>query len=108
MLIKHTHKHLVFTHTHTHTHTHTPLYLLYHIFSLVLLALQHNTESLPGLMGTILVNQVMHINEQHAEVLDLGVAFRGCRIENQYVQQLQKTYQYGSVQLLQFGLPVCG
>jgi len=54
--------------------------------------LHHHSQSLPGLVGSVLVDEVMHVSTR-----------RAC---DEDVEQVQEVHQYGHVELLQLPLVV--
>ena len=70
------------------------------------LHVQHDPQGLPGLVGSELVDEMVHVDEEQVAVVNLLLALRGLGGLDQQVQQVQEVDQQGVVQLVKLAFAV--
>ena len=82
------------------------LELLRDLHPLALLDVQHDPEGLSRLVRPELVDEVVHVDEEHVAVLDLLLALHRVGALDEDVQRVKEVHQDRVVELVQLTLPV--
>lgn len=84
------------------------LKLFSNVDSLPFLLLHHDPQCLPGLMRSVFVDEVVHVDEQQVEVVQLLHTFLRIWCPDENVNKVQKVDKDRVVELLQLALVVIG